>query len=75
MVIDHHNSIFDLWIALFNGHHDHQYLDITMNSNYFLTSKTICYTLQQTGYLNQIYDNNIIKARRNTKGVSNNLTA
>ena len=47
MVTDHRNRVCDQRKALLNGHHDRQYLDITIafnNFNSFTTfSKTICH--------------------------------
>ena len=56
--------------ASLNGHHDRQYLDVTItftNFNYFTTSSKAILA-------NQIYDGNISLAIRNMQMVSNNLT-
>ena len=33
MVIDHRNNVCDRWKASVNGHHDHQYQDVTSFNN------------------------------------------
>ena len=35
MVIDCHNSVYDRWKALLNGHHDRQYNNNLLFCNFF----------------------------------------
>ena len=67
MVIDRRNSVCDRRKASLNGHHERQISrcnkDLLITCNFFFS------------FIHQIYNNNIKQASKNTKVVSNNLTA
>ena len=68
------NKACDCRKASLNGHHDHQYLDVTTSFTIILLQLFLKQSLPDIEIANQIY-NNIAQAIRNMEMNSNNLTS